>query len=221
MQHRPWTPNHRDALLGRVSRLTAGTAVVGTVGAVGLAAGLGVTASAAASTSTSTTRSTTAQPVQAHTSTGSDAASSSGSSKGSSTTSSGSSRASRAALQVQVLNGSGIQGAAAAEAQRLTQQGFTVVGIGNAPRVARTLIAVSAHDIAGARTLADATGVGPIATADTNGYVVLILGPDWTGSGTSSSSSSSSSSSQVQTWQPPAPSVQGGGGGPVVASGGS
>jgi len=40
VQRHHWTSDHRDALLNRVTALTAGTAVVGAVGAVALGAGL-------------------------------------------------------------------------------------------------------------------------------------------------------------------------------------
>ncbi|MGD9956702.1 MAG: hypothetical protein AB7O74_12450 [Candidatus Nanopelagicales bacterium] len=47
MQHRHWTPDHRDAVLRRVSAVTIGTAVVGAAGAFGLGFGM-VSAAAAA-----------------------------------------------------------------------------------------------------------------------------------------------------------------------------
>ena len=40
MNPRPWTSDHRDALLLRVTVLTACTAVVGAVGAVGIGVGM-------------------------------------------------------------------------------------------------------------------------------------------------------------------------------------
>lgn len=43
MTPRPWTARHRDAMLTRVTVLTAGTAVLGTVGAVGIGVALALT----------------------------------------------------------------------------------------------------------------------------------------------------------------------------------
>ena len=68
MQHRHWTPDHRDAVLRRVTAVTVGTAVIGAAGAFGLGFGMvsaaqavdkqapaaGTTTVAAGSTSTAT-----------------------------------------------------------------------------------------------------------------------------------------------------------------------
>ncbi len=40
MQNRPWTPDHRDAVLRRVTAVTVGTAVIGAAGAFGLGFGM-------------------------------------------------------------------------------------------------------------------------------------------------------------------------------------
>jgi len=53
---RPWTSHHRDALLTRVTVLTAGTAVLGTAGAMGLAVGLVAAHPSTKATSSSTTK---------------------------------------------------------------------------------------------------------------------------------------------------------------------
>ena len=67
MNPRTWTSHHRDALLTRVTVLTAGTAVLGTAGAMGLAVGLAAThpstKAAASTTATMPTTPATTGPV--------------------------------------------------------------------------------------------------------------------------------------------------------------
>ena len=54
MTPRPWTARHRDAMLTRVTVLTAGTAVLGTVGAVGIGVAIALTSQPKAATARTT-----------------------------------------------------------------------------------------------------------------------------------------------------------------------
>ncbi|MDA8435721.1 MAG: LytR C-terminal domain-containing protein [Actinomycetales bacterium] len=204
MNARPWTPESRDALLTRVTALTAGTAVAGAVGALGLGAALAAT--------------THAKSV-ARTTTSSSAAAATGSS------STGSAAASTVTprvvaprqVKVQVLNGIGVAGAARSVADKLSSAGFDVVAIGNAPggQVSASTIVYAPTEIAAARTLAAATGVGTGSPTGTGSVVTLVIGPDWTGA-LPAAASSSGGTAPVPVQAPQYAS------GPVVAtSGGS
>ena len=63
MQHRHWTPDHRDAVLRRVSAVTVGTAVIGAAGAFGLGFGMVSAAQAADLAKAATQHSTSAAPA--------------------------------------------------------------------------------------------------------------------------------------------------------------
>jgi hypothetical protein len=169
MTARHWTPDHRDALLTRVTAITTGTAVVGCVGALGLAVGFATTAHA------STPASKAASSTSPSTGVGS----------GTTTPSGGS--GSRTAVdpsqvQVQVLNGVGIAGAARLVADQLRSAGFDVVGIGNAARtVSQSGIIYSPEQAAAFRTLSGATGVTLSSSQGTGAALILVVGQDWQG----------------------------------------
>jgi hypothetical protein len=171
MTARHWTPDHRDALLTRVTAITTGTAVAGCVGALGLAIGFASTAHA---TTPATKAASSTVPAK---STGVGTAS---------TTPAGGSGSSTAVapaqVHVQVLNGVGIAGAARLVADQLRSAGFDVVGIGNASRVVATSgIIYSPGQAASFRTLSDATGVTLSSTQGTGSTLILVVGQDWQG----------------------------------------
>ncbi|MFI2634338.1 LCP family protein [Streptomyces collinus] len=84
-------------------------------------------------------------------------------------------------VRVQVLNGTGIAGRAAAVAEKLRQAGFTVVGTGNAPETTRTTTVSSPQgldaqaDVLASRLPDARTGLGTGAAA---GAVTLTVGTD-------------------------------------------
>ena len=173
MTARHWTPDHRDALLTRVTAITTGTAVVGCVGALGLAVGFASTAHA----STPATKSASSTVPAKSTGVGVGATT---------TTPAGGSGSSKAVdpsqVQVEVLNGVGIAGAAHLVADQLRSQGFNVVGIGNAARTVGTSGIIYSPDQAAAfRTLSTATGVTLSSTQGTGPALVLVVGQDWQG----------------------------------------
>jgi hypothetical protein len=177
MTPRPWTPDHRDALLTRVTAITTGTAVVGCVGALGLAVGIAATAHAA--TPTTKAAGSSARTSTTH-------AGASGTSKSTTTPAGSSGSASTvdpSQVQVEVLNGVGIAGAAHLVADQLRAQGFNIVGIGNAPRtVGQSGIIYSTGQAAAFRTLSSATGVTLSSTQGTGAALILVVGQDWQGS---------------------------------------
>lgn len=164
MPDSPWTSDHRDVLLRRITVLTAGTAVVGAAGAVGLGALFGTQTVAVKSSQPVVVRQAAA-PSTARAANAGDTVS-------------------PQQVQVRVLNGTGVAGAARAAARDLTAQGFTVVGVGNAPggTVSATTISYPSAEIGAARTLAGLTGVSSLVADGTGSVVVLTVGPDWSGS---------------------------------------
>jgi hypothetical protein len=171
MTARHWTPDHRDALLTRVTAITTGTAVVGCVGALGLAVGFATTAHASTPATKSASSTVPAKSTGVGTAT---------------TTPAGGSGTGKAVdpsqVQVEVLNGVGIAGAAHLVADQLRSQGFNVVGIGNAPRtVGQSGIIYSSDQAAAFRTLSSATGVTLSSTQGTGAALILVVGQDWQG----------------------------------------
>lgn len=86
-------------------------------------------------------------------------------------------------LTIEVLNGGGVPGLAARTADRLTQAGFKVTGIGDAPRqVAQTTIVARPAARATAQQLAEAVGLPASrvteSTAAMNADVQITLGAD-------------------------------------------
>jgi hypothetical protein len=185
-----------------VTALTAGTAVAGAVGALGLGAALAATTHAK-----SVARTTTSSSAPAPT--GSTAS-------GAGTTTTPRTVAPRQ-VRVQVLNGLGVAGAARAVADQLSSAGFDVVAIGNAPggQVSASTIVYAPAEIAAARTLAAATGVGTGSPTGTGSVVTLVIGPDWTGALPATASGSGG------TAPAPVPAPQNAGGPVVATSGGS
>ena len=208
MNPRPWTTDHRDALLSRVTMLTAGTAVVGAVGAIGLGAGLNASTHYASAAKKSPTTPTASTKTVARTTARAPAAAAT-------------KTVAPSQIQVEVLNGTGVAGSARAAASDLTAAGFHVVGIGNAPGgpVASTSITYAPGEAAAVRTLEAATGVSAASGTGSGAVLVLTIGPDWTGS----------KPAPVVVAQPaPQQNSQnsnqnngGGTNGPVVSSGGS
>ena len=180
MTRHGWSAEHRDALLSRVTLLTAGTAVVGAVGAVALGAGLAAATPVAASKATPKSN---AKPV---TTTPSGAATPK--SGGSSVSGAGGSGQANTALTpgditVAVLNGTGISGAAHAAAGDLRGYGFRISAMANYQgRVGQSVSGYPAGMKAAAQLLASKTGVSALQQADTGGQLVLVVGPDWQGS---------------------------------------
>jgi pyruvate/2-oxoglutarate dehydrogenase complex dihydrolipoamide acyltransferase (E2) component len=164
---RPWTPESRDALLGRVTAITTGTAVAGCVGALGLAVGLAATASASPATkaagSTKAATGSAAAPAAPQAPASTDAVA-------------------PADVKVEVLNGVGIAGAARLVAQQLRDAGFDVVATGNTTRTVRASGIIYGPGQSGAfQTLSKATGVTLSSSQGTSATLILVIGPDWQG----------------------------------------
>jgi len=164
---RPWTPESRDALLGRVTAITTGTAVAGCVGALGLAVGLAATAHATpatkAASSTKSTAKSAAAPAAPKAPASSDAVA-------------------PADIKVEVLNGVGIAGAAHLVAQQLRDAGFDVVATGNTNGTVRASgIIYGPGQAAAFQTLSQATGVTLSSSQGTSATLILVVGPDWQG----------------------------------------
>ena len=187
-----WKPEHRDALLARVTVLTAGTAIVGTVGAIALGAGL------ASATPVAAKKSAPVAPKQQSAPATTPATPSANSTSGASSTSS----PLRARdIRVLVLNGTGVSGAAHAAGGDVSAKGFVVTGFGNySQRVSQTVVGYPTGQEAAAKFLANALGVSTIVPAQTDGGLVLLIGGDWQGS-------------QPQVVQAPQQQQQGGGNG--------
>ena len=203
MSARHWTPESRDALLTRVTALTAGTAVAGCVGALGLGAAFAATAHATTVTHKASGTTATA-PVVPATNPG--------------TTPARPTTVAPSQVKVQVLNGMGVAGVAHAVAAQLSAAGFDVVSIGNAPGspVNASGIIYSPEQAAAFRTLSKATGVTLSASSGTGSALVLVVGPDWTGALPPVQSNQGNNN----VAQPPAV-PQNGNGGSTTTSGGS
>lgn len=179
--HRPhWTPDHRDALLGRVTALTVGTAVVCTVGAVALGAGLQVGTTYAASASSDTA----AEPGAA-TAAVDDTPVALPSAAAEQPAPAGSAapvtNLAPDQIHLVVLNASGTAGVARAAARILTSEGFHVdQAAAYAGGPVRSSSIVVAADTAGAvRALSKATGIKATSSQGNAGEVLLVLGRDW------------------------------------------
>ena len=202
MSARPWTPESRDALLGRVTAITTGTAVVGCVGALGLAVGLAATASASPATKAAgSTKPATASAAAPQTPASTDAVA-------------------PADIKVEVLNGVGIAGAAHLVAQQLRDAGFDVVSTGNTNGTVRASGIIYGPGQAGAfQTLSKATGVTLSSSQGTGSVLILVVGPDWQGALPAAQSNQSQGNGFAQP--PSAPQAQGNNGGGTATSGGS
>ena len=181
-----WKPEHRDALLARVTVLTAGTAIVGTVGAIALGAGL------ASATPVAAKKSAPVAPKQQ---------SAPATTPATPSANSASSPLRARDIRVLVLNGTGVSGAAHAAGGDVSAKGFVVTGFGNySQRVSQTVVGYPTGQEAAAKFLANALGVSTIVPAQTDGGLVLLIGGDWQGS-------------QPQVVQAPQQQQQGGGNG--------
>ena len=181
-----WKPEHRDALLARVTVLTAGTAIVGTVGAIALGAGLASAAPVAAKKSAPVAPKQQSAPATTPATPSANSASSPLRARD---------------IRVLVLNGTGVSGAAHAAGGDVSAKGFVVTGFGNySQRVSQTVVGYPTGQEAAAKFLANALGVSTIVPAQTDGGLVLLIGGDWQGS-------------QPQVVQAPQQQQQGGGNG--------
>jgi hypothetical protein len=204
MTRHGWSAEHRDALLSRVTLLTAGTAVAGTVGAIALGAGL---AAATPVASKAPAPKANAKPSTNHASTPASGSSVSGAAGGGQSNTALTPKD----ITVAVLNGTGIEGAAHAAAGDLRGYGFHISAMANYQgRVDASVIGYPSGMKAAAQLLAAKTGVSAIQQADTGGQLVLVVGPDWQGS-----------APVVQAPQPQQGGGNGGGGGNPPTSGGS
>jgi hypothetical protein len=199
---RPWTPESRDALLTRVTAITTGTAVAGCVGALGLAVGLAATAHATPSTKAA------------------------GSTRSAPSTASPESPTARtvapASVQVEVLNGIGIAGAAHLVAQQLRDAGFDVVATGNTNGTVRASGIIYAPGQAAAfHTLSKATGVTLSSPQGTGAVLILVVGPDWQGDLPAAQSAQGGQGTGGFAQPPAAPQGGSSNGGGVATSGGS
>lgn len=206
MNPQPWSADHRDALLTRVTALTAGTAVIGAVGAIGLGVGI----AAAAPPKATATHKATATPSTAPVTPVTPASGQKGSSA-----------VTADHVQVLVLNGIGVAGAARTAAQELSTAGFQIAGVGNLRNgpIGTSTIVYPASLAAEAQVLARATGISALDPSGSGAAVMLVVGQDWTGNVTTASGST------IHADLPAAPAapqnVGGGGGGAQTTSGGS
>lgn len=216
MRHPQWTSEHRDALLTRVTVITAGVAAVSAVGAVALAAGLQATTTYAASPKAGTATPPAPEAAQALPSDPSPATPEDSPSQDDGTATPAPATALVPdQIHLVIYNATSTKGVAAAAAKILRNEGFhvdtTAANPGGALRSSSILYSSSSS--AGVRAVAKATGIQHTAAGDTGDVVVLVLGRDWV------------SATAGTAWAPPQAAPQssggGGGGGPVTSSGGS
>jgi hypothetical protein len=123
----------------------------------------------------------------------------------------------KAAVHVQVFNGSGVSGRAASIRDALQNDGFSLASFGgNASPATTTKIYYPSTRSDSAATVANALGLPSSALVESNSYsqVTLVLGDDWTsgtkfggGSGSGSSGSGGPASSAPPTTAASAPAV--------------
>ncbi|MBI1377118.1 MAG: LytR family transcriptional regulator [Frankiales bacterium] len=84
------------------------------------------------------------------------------------------------AIQVKVLNGTGVTGAAAAAAQQLKAIGFVVTGLGNtsSPVTTSSITAPKAYTES-LRTLSYSTGISSTTLSGSGRVLTVTVGPDW------------------------------------------
>lgn len=187
MRHPHWTSDHRDALLTRVSVITAGVAAASAVGAVALGAGLqaGTTYAAAKKTPKAPAADpalaaqpedqTQAQPEDSQPTESPAPATSSD------TTTAPATPLTPQQIHLVVYNATTTRGVAAAAASILRKEGFHVDTVATNPGGAQRTSAIlySASTAGGVRAVSKATGIQVKASADTGSTVVLVLGRDW------------------------------------------
>jgi len=147
----PWSADHRDALLTRVTALTAGTAVIGAVGAIGLGVGI----AAAAQPKATATHKATATPATAPVTPVAPA------------TGSGQQGSGATLTADQELSTAGFQIAG-------------VGNLRNGPIGTSTIVYPSSL-AAEAKVLARATGITALDPSGSGSAVMLVVGQDWTG----------------------------------------
>jgi hypothetical protein len=86
-----------------------------------------------------------------------------------------------ATINVRVLNGAGVQGAATKAADELRGLGYNVVGVGTTTKVTTTVVRWSQPRDESARTLAAATGATTEEVPGLGQVVTLVVGPDYVG----------------------------------------
>ena len=202
MNPQPWSADHRDALLTRVTVLTAGTAVIGAVGAIGLGVGIAAAAPPKATATHKATATPSTAPVTP-------VAPASGQK--------GSTAITADQVPVLVLNGIGVAGAARTAAQELSTAGFQIAGVGNLRNgpIGTSTIVYPPSLAAQAKVLAQATGISALDPSGSGGAVMLVVGQDWTGNVITASGSTI----HADLPAPPAAPQNVGGGGQVTSGG--
>ena len=226
MQRHHWTSDHRDALLNRVTALTAGTAVVGAVGAVAIGAGLqsGTHYKTAASTTPASAKPAPIAATPDPQATGDDRATPA---PGASSGSDSSAPVSASQVHVTVYNATGVSGVAHAAASVLASKGFQIDTIATNPGGATSTsgIVYAPDQLGAVKTLARATGITNGSPSGSGSSVVLVLGRDWLDAVAGTSWLPVQAAPQApQAQQAPQQNNSGGGGnggGPVVTTGGS
>jgi hypothetical protein len=218
VRHPHWTSDHRDALLTRVSVITAGVAAASAVGAIALGAGLQAGTSYAASKKAAPAPDTAAEPKAAAVE---PQASAPTPEPEASTPTAAAQPLTPDQIHLVIYNATTTRGVANAAAKILKQEGFHVDSVATNPGgAARTSAILYSADVAGGvRAVTKATGIQQIATASTGSTVVLVLGRDWV------------AATAGTAWAPPQAAPQqpsqnsggssGGGGGGTTTSGGS
>ena len=216
MRHPHWTSDHRDALLTRVTVITAVVAGASAVGAVGLGAGLQAGTSYAAATkaapATGSEPSAPAETVAPEPS----APEAFEPSSEPSTPSVAAQPLSPDQIHLVIYNATTTRGVASAAAKILRNEGFQVDSVATNPGgAARTSAILYSSDVAGGvGAVTKATGIQRTATSSTGGTVVLVLGRDWV------------AATAGTAWAPPKaapaqPQRPSNGGGGTTTSGGS
>lgn len=181
MRHPHWTSDHRDALLTRVSAITAGVAAASAVGAIALGAGLQAGTTYAKAQKPAPAPDTATEPqapvaVPEDTTPSEDPATTTQDPGTSATT-----PLSPEQIHLVIYNATTTRGVAAAAAEILRQEGFHVDSVATNPGGAlrSSTILFSTKTAGGVRAVTKATGIQQTATGDTGSTVVLVLGRDW------------------------------------------
>jgi hypothetical protein len=104
-----------------------------------------------------------------------------------------------ATINVRVLNGAGVQGAASKAADELRALGYNVVGVGTTSKVTTTVVRWAQPRDESARTLAAATGATTEEVPGLGQVVTLVVGPDYVGAKAVTVTSPTSSASPSPT----------------------
>ena len=181
MRHPHWTSDHRDALLTRVSAITAGVAAASAVGAIALGAGLQAGTTYAKAQKPAPAPDTATEPqapvaVPEDTTPSEDPATTTQDPGTPATT-----PLPPEQIHLVIYNATTTRGVAAAAAEILRQEGFHVDSVATNPGGAlrSSTILFSTKTAGGVRAVTKATGIQQTATGDTGSTVVLVLGRDW------------------------------------------